>query len=102
MSESKWNSLPPDVQTVLSEAMTRAPYDYGIEAARIGAGTIEEIEKLGLKMVYLSPQEKARWDDALKGVSAGWVTTVSGQGRPAQQALDFAKSYVKMYKLGIQ
>lgn len=101
MSKKVWDSLPPDVQKVID--------DLGREMA-LWAGTYEDnhvkeglewaSKEHGLQVITLTPQEKARFDEKLKGQADAYIK--EAKDVPGQQVLEriyeLSDKYGKEYK----
>ncbi|MFH1491203.1 MAG: TRAP transporter substrate-binding protein [Pseudomonadota bacterium] len=98
MNLEKWNSLPKDVQKAMEETSRKyipkagAVWDAGDEAGRKFT--------LGLKneIIPLSPEEGARWAEAIQPVIAEYVESAKGKGLPGQEYVDTLKALIKKYK----
>ncbi len=97
MNKSKWNALPPDVQkafTDASEAMSeklgKAWNDGEIEGIQYG-------NKVGHKFVYLTREEGARWDKAVKVLSDEYLKNTKKKGLSGEQALQYRNELIAKY-----
>ena len=99
MTQDKWNSFPPEIQAIMTELNIKAKYDFLYEMQRIGAGTPQSVEKLGLQVIRLSPQEEARWVSVVQGVYDQWIKDLEAKGLPGREAVDLAKRIAKLYMM---
>lgn len=83
-----WNSLPEDVQSVLSQLGRE--YSEGV-AAEIGVRYARALETFEADpMVFVSElpaAEKQRWIDGLPNIAARWVRDTEARGFPAGEVL---------------
>jgi TRAP-type C4-dicarboxylate transport system substrate-binding protein len=97
MNKAKWNALPKDIQQIITKINEEwipkqaQTWDAIDEAGKIYAA------KLGNKFAPLSPEESARWAQAVKPLLDGYVTTATAKGVPGDQALKFCQDYLKKY-----
>ncbi len=103
MNKNVWNSLPPDVQKVIDDlgremALWTGTYLDNHVKESLAWATKEQ----GLKVITLTPEEKARWDAKLKGVTDAYVKEVEAKGLPAQKFLqrltELRDKYAQEYK----
>jgi len=103
MNLKKWNALAPDIQ----KAIDKASDEVWIEkASRIfdsfGKGGLEFVKKNGGEIIYLSPEENARWAKSLEGVPHKYIKALNAKGLPGQAVWDTAvqlsKKYTELYK----
>ncbi|WP_027966386.1 TRAP transporter substrate-binding protein [Halomonas halocynthiae] len=84
MTQEKWDSLPPDVQSVIDElapemaAFTGQYLDEHIQSSLEWAQ-----EEEGVEVVSLSAEEVARWDNQLSPVNDAILADAEEQGLPA-------------------
>lgn len=88
MNKNVWNSLPPDVQKVID--------DLGREISMFAGDYLDQhckksvdwaVKEHGLKAVTLSAQERARWDEKIKGLVDQAVKDAEAKGLPGKQYL---------------
>jgi TRAP-type C4-dicarboxylate transport system substrate-binding protein len=82
MNLETWNSLPPDIQEIFEELspwaqqlMTDAADAYDEEGIAI-------CKEVGNEIIYLAPEERARWVEASKSVIADWAAGKDAEGLP--------------------
>lgn len=98
MNESKFNSLPKDIQNALVQAGKDAGMNYcnyidDFEGKEIKART--EIEAIAL-----SPEEVKRWTEAMDTTKGAWEESVSKRGKPAKEALQAWDAEIKKIRAG--
>jgi TRAP-type C4-dicarboxylate transport system substrate-binding protein len=100
MNWDSWNSLPPDIQQVFEQNATRIPDRVDNYALEAGAAAMQVgIDKYGLTVIELAPEEKARWVEVHEGVRAEWVAEMEAQGFPGNKLLEHLDSLVAKYSV---
>jgi len=97
MNKDKWASLPPDVQAVFEQVNKEFIPKFGAAWDSADAAGREFTLQLGNKIIPLSPEESARWAEAVKPVIGKWVKEASEKGLPAQEYVNFLQEAVKTY-----
>lgn len=103
MKKDTWNSLPPDVQKVID--------DLGREMALWTGDYLDKHVKTvmdwgqkeqGVKVVTLAPEEKAKWDQALKSIQDKAVNDAEAKGLPGkkfmEKLVELRDKYAKEHK----
>jgi len=98
MNQDKWDSFPPDIQEAIMKKMgAYAGADY-IDAL-LDVNTEEVLKYLesevGNEIIYLSPEEIARWKDLIEPLWAEEIAKVEAMGLPAQEVFD---DYMRLIK----
>ncbi len=95
MNKARWESLPADVQQVLTAvsqewiAKTGAGWDQMDKAARDFANA------RGNKWVTLAPEEEARWVAAAQPIADAYVKAMAEKGLPGAEALAFCRAFLQ-------
>ncbi len=96
MNLDTWNSLPKDVQNVLSKLGGEYSKMVADSIAGKEAGFLKKMESLGAKISTLDATERKRWADQLPNLAGDWVKRNEADGLPAAKVLkafmDGAKS----------
>ena len=85
IGETKFKSLPPNVQKALVEAgeqVTREGckrFEDGEKAAT------EKIKSQGMKVISFSDEDKRQFDTAFKAVTEDWVKDINKRGKPGTE-----------------
>lgn len=88
MNKNVWNSLPPDVQKVIDELGREMALWTGTYLDDHVKESLAWAEKeQGLQVISLAPEEKARWEVRLKGVTDAYVKEVKAKGLPGEEFL---------------
>ncbi len=95
MNKRKWNSLPPDVQTVMDQVSHEWIEKQGKVWDEIDKSGLEFTKKRGNKVIALSKEEEARWVAAVRPVIDEYVKGVKAKGLPGDEALKFCLDYLK-------
>jgi len=88
MNKDSWNSLPSSVKKVIDDlgeeqsVWTGQYMDKHIEKSLKWSK-----EEQGVKIIELSSEEKARWDEKLKPLIDKWVEETEAKGLPAKKFL---------------
>jgi TRAP-type C4-dicarboxylate transport system substrate-binding protein len=97
MNKDKWNSLPPDIQTIINkldeEWIDRVSKKWA-DWEEMGK---KELMKRGSKIVTLSKEDNALWVEKMKPILDDYVKTAKGKGLPGDQALKFCQDYLKAH-----
>jgi len=77
----KYQELPPDQQKVLADA-SREAQDWGLDASLKGTDEcLAKLKEKGMEIYYLPDQEKKRWAEATKNVTAGYLARTGKAGQ---------------------
>lgn len=97
MNLDKWNSLPPDLQKIITdvskkyEEITAKAWDESDESGKKFA------LKLGHEFIKLSPEESARFKDAVKPVFDEYVKGANAKGVDGEAVLKAAREMVEEF-----
>lgn len=76
ISEKTWNKLPPDLQKVVQDAAMEAALEQRKALADAETGMIEFAQKNGVKVTWLTPQEKKVFVDSARFVYAKFASEI--------------------------
>jgi TRAP-type C4-dicarboxylate transport system substrate-binding protein len=95
MNRAKWDALPKEAQAAI-EAVNVEWIDRAGKAWDDfdKAGTEFALSK-GVKIIELSQAEDARWAELVKPVLDDYVTAAKAKGVPGDEALKFAREWLK-------
>ncbi len=97
INSDKWNSLPPDIQKIFTE-VSREWVEYtGKVWNQIEIEGYEHGKKVGHTFIYLSPEEKSRWMNAVKPLKDNYVKAMEGKGLPGKEAVDYREQLIQKY-----
>jgi TRAP-type C4-dicarboxylate transport system substrate-binding protein len=89
MNKDVWNSLPPEVQQVIDGLGREMALWTGTYLDNHVKESLAWAEKeQGLQVISLPPEEKARWEAALQGVTGKYVQEVEARGLPGREFLN--------------
>mgnify|MGYP001827295291 FL=1 len=87
MNRDTWESLPDDVQGVISELGKEYSQMVADAVAGREAGVLKKMEELGATVSTLDPAERQRWADQLPDLAGDWVKRNEDAGLPASEVL---------------
>jgi TRAP-type C4-dicarboxylate transport system substrate-binding protein len=90
MNLKVWNSLPPDIQTIIEQLSAEANYRFK-ELMPTPAEDRALLKKLGWEVYELSPEERARWHKVAHQVVEKWVAERESKGLPMRQVMEVVK-----------
>jgi TRAP-type C4-dicarboxylate transport system substrate-binding protein len=94
MNKQKWNSLPPDVQKIISEFSADFISGWGAEWNKVDIEGRDFFTKLGGRVISLSDAEGSRWVNAIEPMFGDFKKDLVSKGFTAGE-VDNMISYVK-------
>lgn len=88
VAERVWNELPPDLRGVLAQAGRDTTRHVCGAVAAYDARARDRLAAGGLVFHPLTPDETARWREAVAPVREQWVADMERMGLPGRVALD--------------
>ncbi|MCA1960742.1 MAG: TRAP transporter substrate-binding protein [Desulfomonile sp.] len=99
MNKQRFNSLPPDIQKIIEEMTPEYIEKYDKMWTETEAAGKEFVEKRGVKILSLSPEEEARWyEKASQPLIEAYIKEMKAKGLPGEEAVAFLKEEFKKYK----
>jgi TRAP-type C4-dicarboxylate transport system substrate-binding protein len=104
MNWDSWNSLPPDIQSIITGASGLHLSRYlGIVFDRANNRSLSKLQtydkEVGNPEMYrLSDSERQRWIEAVQPFIEHWVIESEAQGYPARDALKDVLAWLEQYK----
>jgi len=95
MKKSVWDSMPPDVQLGINQAINDYKYAYLARVQDADRTAVPELEKNGVNVSYLSAADLAILKDAAATISKDWVTA---QGQKGQDLMNELAKIVARYQ----
>lgn len=89
MNKAKWNSLPPDIKSIIEKVNEEWIERQGKTWDEIDKAGKEFAMKLGNKIISLSKEEDARWAKAVKPILDDYVKSMKDKGLPGEDVLKF-------------
>ncbi|MGD9975331.1 MAG: TRAP transporter substrate-binding protein [Desulfatirhabdiaceae bacterium] len=97
MNLDRWKSLPKDVQDVFEQVSTEWIPKHGAAWDQSDKEGLEYSLSLGNKFIQLSPEENARWADAVRPVTDNYIGAMNKKSLPGKEYVDFVREQVKKY-----
>ncbi len=97
MNNDKWKSLPPDIQKVFTEVSNEWVEYTGKEWNRMEIEGYQHGKKVGHTFIYLTPQEQARWRNAVKPLQDDYVKATESKGLPGKEAVEYRRQLIEKY-----
>jgi TRAP-type C4-dicarboxylate transport system substrate-binding protein len=98
MNKDKYESLPADIRQAIDECsgvtmadLTGKAWDDADKAAA------EAVQAAGMEIIRLSPEEKARWAEAVKPITEQWIADMEAKGLPGKTFVERAKELLEKY-----
>ena len=97
MNKKKWNSLPPDVQKVLTDVSSTWTEYTGKAWNQIDIDGVKYGRTFKHTFNYVSAQEEARWGNALRPMYDEWIKSANAAGLPGKEAVEYRQQLVEKY-----
>lgn len=99
MNKNTWNSLPNDLQKIITEVSSEMLPVYLCDAVFEEAKEGQQIARSkGQEIIDLPPAEMAKWQATAKPALDKWVSNMEAKGLPGQAVLDEAVRLIKKYQ----
>lgn len=99
MNKNTWNKLPPDIQqaimSVSGDVGSKLFAEGDLKTSQI---TMDELRAQGKEIIYLSPEENARWADLVKPIQEKQIAELEAKGLPARAVFNEILRMVKEYQ----
>jgi TRAP-type C4-dicarboxylate transport system substrate-binding protein len=97
MNKDSWNKLPPDLQKVIDDTREWVKQE-GTKAWQDAMPvSIKYMTDSGIEMIFLSPEELARWDAKTEPIYGNIKATLNQAGLPGDEIVDFVVGRSKYY-----
>lgn len=97
MNKGKWNSLPKDVQDIITQVNQEWIGKQGKQWTELDAESKEFCVQKGIKMAKASPEQEAETAKKMKPILAEYVKSMKAKGLPGDEALQFSQEYIKSH-----
>jgi TRAP-type C4-dicarboxylate transport system substrate-binding protein len=98
MNWDSWNKLPKDVQKVMDDMRLEQSRWTGVYMDKHVKESMDwSVKEQGVKVIDLSPAEKARWDKLLEPIVSKWIEDSKGKGVPAEQLVKDIQAFAKKH-----
>jgi TRAP-type C4-dicarboxylate transport system substrate-binding protein len=91
MNLDTWNSLPPDIQQIFDELSPWAQQLYTERSNAEDEATLARVKELGKTVIYLSPEERAKFAAVTKPVVENWMKEMDARGLPGTAIVEEAR-----------
>jgi TRAP-type C4-dicarboxylate transport system substrate-binding protein len=98
MNKDKWNSIPPDIQKIIDTMSAEYIEKYAAMWDDIEKSGKAYLVKRGNKINTLSKEEEAKWVEKAQPIFDDYVKKMKEKGLPGDEALKFARDYLKPYR----
>jgi TRAP-type transport system periplasmic protein len=98
MNLDKWNSLPKDVQQVIEAVNKEWVAKYGPAWDKSDEEGLAFSKSLGNEIITLSPEESAKWAQAVKPVLDDYAKKAAKKGLPGKKYVEFIKGKIQAYQ----
>lgn len=89
MNRKKWDSLPADVKKAFDDAAREHSLWVGEYVDNHGKDSVQwSVEKYGLEVIRLAPEEYRKVHETMKPVIDEWVAGLAAKGFPAREFVD--------------
>lgn len=98
MNKAKWNSLPPDIQKVLTDVSEEWVEHTGKVWNNGETEAFQFSKKKGEdRFIFISGQEGTRWDKALQPIYETYKKNMQEKGLPGEEALKYRQELIEKY-----
>ena len=95
MNKKKWESLPPDLQEILTQVSEEWVPKHGAAWDQADQEGREFVKQLGHEIIDLPAEESERWKQAVQPILEEYVQQAEALGLPGKQFLEDLQSRVK-------
>jgi len=89
MNKNSWNKLPPDIQKIFNDTSEEYKEIYAKAWNDLDFEGLDAAREAGNEIIELSPEEAARWVEAVKPVTENYVKTMVGRGYSEAEVRDW-------------
>ena len=90
MNKKKWDSLPADIQKIITEVSANYPVYHGHVWAYLDSEGFEYLKSLpGRELITISKDQLPEWQAAVKPVIENYIKEKTAMGLPAKEYLDY-------------
>jgi len=97
MNLKKWNSLPEDIQKVITEVSEEWIQRQGKLWDKVDESAFALLKEKGVEVIKQSPEESERWAKAVEPLINEYIRDKSAKGLPATEFIADIKELVKKY-----
>ncbi len=92
MNKGKWAALSPDIQNTIKEINAEWAVKHGEAWDEIDKEGIDFVKEKGGEFIALTPEESAKWAEAMTPVYDEYIKSVAAKGIDGKAVVDFIKS----------
>ncbi len=96
MNKAKWAALPPDIQKIFEDVSKEWTEKQAALWDKIDKDGAEFAKQKGIKLIYLSKEEDARWAEKVRPLLDQYANNAKAKGLPGDEALKFCLDYLKV------
>ena len=101
INKTRWEKLPPEVQTAIRKATDRMLDSYLARMDRLYDQSFQELVKGGAKITTLSREENLKWVKGLPALGLEWVKEMEAKGLPGRQVMSYYMDFMRKNKVEI-
>lgn len=98
MSLATWSKLPEEVRKIVDQICLQHREVLFQEVARRGENSPEGLQRVGIEIVYLHPDEAKRWQARLEPIVMRWADEMERRGLPGEEAVKVAQEVIQKLK----
>ena len=94
MNKDKWNSLPKDVQDIITQVNLEWIDKQGAQWTELDKESREFCIGKGIKVAVATPEQEAEVSLKMKPILAEYVANMNAKGLPGEEALKFCQEFL--------
>ena len=98
MNKSKWASLPPDIQNIITQINAEWAEKTGQLWDQMDKDGKVYAQGKGIKFIALPKEEDARWASKVAPMIDDYIKSMKAKNLPGEEALSFCKDYLRMHQ----
>ncbi len=98
MNKDKWNSLPKDIQEIISQVNAEWIEKQGNQWNELDKEAKEFAIGKGIKIATATPEQQAQTVEKMKPILSEYVANMKTKGLPGDEALKFSQDFIKNNK----
>jgi TRAP-type C4-dicarboxylate transport system substrate-binding protein len=95
MNKNKWNSLPPDIQKIVSQISEEYAIKLAMKWDSMDQEGIKESMAKKHTFITLSKEEEERWYEKIRPLYDEFIKEKTAKGLPAAEAIKFCQDWIK-------
>ena len=97
MNKKKWNSLPSDIQNIITEVSKRWALEAGKNWDEIDSEGVAYGKKINHKFIVPPATEAAKWVKALQPLETEYIKMAESKGLPGKEIMQYRKQLIEKY-----